>query len=75
MLQAIKRQVIVQSGGRIELTVAELQAGTAAEVLIIAPAARTQPRRLTSFLGTGRGAFATPAEADAFLRAERARWE
>jgi hypothetical protein len=75
MLQAIKRQVIVQPGGRIELTVAELEAGTSAEVVIIVPAAETQPRRLTSFLGKGRGAFATPGEADAFLRAEREGWQ
>jgi hypothetical protein len=29
---------------------------------------------LSSALGTGRGSFATPAEADAFIRAERDAW-
>mgnify|MGYP006305619349 CR=1 FL=1 len=29
---------------------------------------------LLSVLGTGRGGFATPAEADAFIRAERDAW-
>ncbi len=29
----------------------------------------------TAFFGSGKGAFATPAEADNFLRAERDQWE
>ncbi len=36
---------------------------------------KSAPKRaLSSFLGAGQGSFSTPAEADAFIQAERTAW-
>lgn len=35
----------------------------------------SHPTNYTALFGSGKGAFATPAEADNFLRAERDQWE
>lgn len=34
-----------------------------------------ETRPLTSFIGIGKGSFATPEEADRFIREERDRWD
>ena len=76
MVQAIKQVVTVKPGGVIEIHSPELSAGERAEVIIIVdrqgPAERGS---LRSIIGTGKGCFATPEEADAFLRQERDAWD
>ena len=75
MVQAIRQKVVVQPGGRIEIHVPEFSPGTRAEVIILedGPPARTQ--KLRSVIGSGKGSFSTPEEADTFLRQERDSWE
>jgi hypothetical protein len=74
MSNAIRRIVTVQSGSRIEIHTPELPPGTRAEVVVLEIPAATAKRPFSELLGQGRGAFATPEEADAYLRRERDQW-
>lgn len=76
MLRDIRHKITVQTSGRIELRAPELAEGTLAEVIAIQePAPQTTSRSLTELIGQGRGAYATPKAADAFLRGERDAWD
>ena len=76
MTNAIRQRVTVQPGGVIEVRSPELTAGARAEVIILLEEPQEPPRRsLRSIIGSGKGCFATPEEADAFLRQERDSWE
>ncbi|MBI2799494.1 MAG: hypothetical protein HYX63_04300 [Gammaproteobacteria bacterium] len=75
MLHAIRQKITVQAGGRIELCAPELAEGTRADVIVIEEPAPEVLRSLSELLGQGRGAYATPEAADAFLRGERDAWE
>jgi len=71
MLSAIKQQVTVQPDGFIKFRSPELKPGLRAEVIVItqelSPIQQKQ-QGLLRFMGKGKGAFATPEEADAFIR-------
>jgi hypothetical protein len=73
MLQAIRRRVTVQPGGRIEIVAPELTPGSQAEVIVLEERALRR-RPLAELIGQGKGAHANPEEADAFLRQERDAW-
>ena len=75
MINAIRQTVIVQPGGRIEVVAPELTPGASAEVIVLEEAPPTRKRPFKSFLGTGKGCYATPEEADAFIRRERESWD
>ena len=76
MVNAIKQVVTVQPGGVIEIRSPDLPEGARAEVIVILDDDQDAPDRpLRSIIGTGKGCFATPEEADAFLRKERDAWE
>jgi hypothetical protein len=75
MIQAIRQEVIVQPGGRIEFVAPELTPGARAEVIVLEEAPESRKRPFRSFHGTGKGCYATPEEADAFIRRERDRWD
>ena len=75
MLHAIRQKVTVKAGGRIELCAPELAEGTQADAIVIEGSAPLAVRSLTALLGQGRGAYATPEAADAFLRGERDAWD
>lgn len=75
MNQAIRQQVIVQAGGRIEVYAPELKPGTRADVIILETAEPPIARSLLSLIGAGAGSFASPEAVDAFLRSERDAWE
>ncbi|MGH8597192.1 MAG: hypothetical protein ACREXT_11095 [Gammaproteobacteria bacterium] len=75
MLHAIRQKITVQAGGRIELCAPELAEGTRAEVIVIEEEVPPPVRSLTELIGQGRGAYATPEAADAFLRGERDAWD
>jgi len=77
LLNAIKRSVTVQRGGRIELHVPELPEGSPAEVIVLEEqraAVRAAGRKLASLIGQGKGALVSAEDADRFIRAERDRW-
>ena len=76
MEQIIRRKVVVQQGGSIELRSDELKEGTEAEVIVIVQSgAESKPVSYASLFGSGRGGFGSAQEADDFLRRERDSWE
>ncbi len=79
MLIAIKQQTIVKPRGVIELTSPGLPEGAIAEVIVLiqdsTELAKETARSLTSLIGAAPGSFATPEEADQFIRQERGTWD
>ena len=75
MIQAVKQRVTVQADGLIQIHVPEFKPGTIAEVIVLDSSEETKKTSLTSFIGKGKGSFATAQEADAFIRKERNSWE
>jgi hypothetical protein len=73
MVSAIRERVTVQAGGRIEIPSSEFPPGAQAEVIVVLEAAPSR-NSLASMIGKGKGAFATPQEADRFIRKERSEW-
>ena len=71
---ALRQKVVVQPGGVIEVRSAELPVGATADVIIMLESPADGGRSMTSMIGTGKGSFATPEEADAFIREERDAW-
>jgi len=74
MTTEVRRRVLIEPGGVIRIQSDELPAGAEAEV-VVHVYSQSQPGRYASLFGSGRGAFATPDEADAFLRRERDAWD
>jgi len=75
MIQAVRQHVTVQAGGLIEIRVPEFRPGTVAEVIVLESSEQKGKNALTNFIGKGSGCFATPEEADAFMRKERQSWD
>ena len=75
-MTAIKQTVTIGPGGRVEVISDELPEGRRAEVIVLlASESAPSPRRLTDFLGAGRGLYSDPEDADRSLRRERDAWE
>jgi hypothetical protein len=70
----IKETVRVQPGGRVELVSSALPEGAEAEVTVVVRQAAPK-RSLQSFIGSAKGVYASPAEADEFIRKLRDEWE
>lgn len=76
MVSAIRQRVTVQPGGRIEIRSSELPAGAEAEVIVVLETAPPAPTHsLRDLIGQGKGCYATPQDADHFIRGERNAWE
>jgi hypothetical protein len=80
MLQSIKQHAVVQPYGQIVIYVPQLKPGTHAEVTVVqqAESGKGGPGedvRFSSLVGSCRGMFATPEEADEFLTRERNAWD
>jgi hypothetical protein len=81
MVAAIRQTVTVGPDGVIELRAPQLQPGVRAEVIILvespaqAVGSQTAPRSLSSFIGAGRGSFASVEDVDNFIRSERDEWD
>jgi hypothetical protein len=75
-MTAIKQTVTIGPGGRVEVVSAELPEGRQAEVIVlVTPESGPPARRLTDFLGAGRGLYSDTDDADRSLRRERDAWE
>ncbi len=78
-MERLRQEVIVEADGRIVIHVPQLKPGTHAEVIVTErpapPGDPVRPVRLSSLVGCCRGMFASPAEADEFLRRERDAWD
>ncbi|HEX6292417.1 MAG TPA: hypothetical protein VFZ66_24740 [Herpetosiphonaceae bacterium] len=78
MQHALRMTTLVQPGGKIEVTDAQLPAGQSVEVIVLLPEPSAMPRRsILEVLAEAPGhlAFQTADEVDAYLRAERDAWE
>lgn len=67
----IREHVIIGAGGVVEIRRPDLPVGAEAEVHIVVEDSAAEIAPLASFIGKGSGCYATAAEADSFLRAER----
>ena len=75
MVSAIRERVTVQVGGRIEIPSSEFPVGAQADVIVVLEPMARVGSGLASMIGTGKGCFASPEEADRFIRKERNAWE
>jgi len=77
MIAALKEKAIVQRGGLLEIRSASLPPpGTVAEVLVLfdQEAAEEPAVPLASLIGSARGLYRTPDDADAYRNGERDSW-
>lgn len=74
MDKAIKQKAIVKPGGIVEIRSPELPPGAVVDVIVIIETSPSKQQSLTSLIGTARGSFATPQEADNFISRERDAW-
>ena len=75
MVPALRQKVVVQPGGVIEVRSSELPPGATAEVIVLIESSSDPARSLLFMIGAAKGCFATPADADAFIRRERDAWQ
>ncbi|MBN3888893.1 MAG: hypothetical protein HWQ43_06845 [Nostoc sp. JL31] len=72
MLNGLRQQAIVKTGGVVEISSPELPAGATVEVIVLLESpAKHSEKPLSSFIGSSKGSFATPKEVDKFIRQER----
>ncbi|MBA2485349.1 MAG: hypothetical protein H0V35_04485 [Nitrospira sp.] len=74
MQNVLKQKVTVQPGGIVHIESPELVPGSIADVIIIPETPAALATALANLIGTAAGGFATPHEADAFIRQERNTW-
>jgi hypothetical protein len=74
MNEAIRQKAVVKPGGVINIQSSELPVGTEVDVIVIMERAGKKKQSLRSIIGTGKGCFATPQEADDFISGERDTW-
>ena len=74
MNQALRQKAVVKPGGIIEINSPELLPGTMVDVIVIVENLPETRRSLRGMIGTGKGTFATPKEADDFISRERSSW-
>ena len=72
MLNGLRQKVVVQPGGVVEVRSPELPDGATVEVIVLLESqAEPSLQGLSRFIGAAPGNFATPEEADQFIRQER----
>ncbi len=74
MDEIIRQNVTVEPGGRVTVQAVELPVGARAEV-IVRVEHLAQAIDYQKVWGSGKGAFRSPEDADAFLRGERDAWD
>jgi hypothetical protein len=72
--QAIRKSVIIQTGGTIRLVDASLPVGRSAEVIVLFEDGNAGGVSLAALMGTAHGGFPNPAEVDVYIREERDSW-
>jgi hypothetical protein len=71
----IRRKLIVDRAGVLEIRADELVPGAIAEVIVFVEAPEARARSLVELIGSGKGLFATAEEADEYIRKEREAWD
>lgn len=75
MPNAIRQKLVVDRAGVLEIRSPDLVAGAVAEVIVLLDAPEGGVPPLSSLIGKGKGLFATPEEADEYIRKEREAWD
>jgi hypothetical protein len=77
MLNGLRQKTVVQSGGVVAIQSSDLPCGATVEVIVLveSPPQSSPELSLTDLIGTAKGSFKTPEEADQFIRQERDSWE
>lgn len=75
MTKAFRHKVKIHSGGVLEIHSHDLPEGIEAEVIVLIEESSKPPQPLSRLIGTAKGCYRSPDEADAFLRQERDRWD
>jgi len=76
MTEMIRKRATVEPGGRIEITLPELETGTEVEISIQPQIKKTEAgKSLMDFWGSARGLFNSGEEVDEFVRGDRDAWE
>lgn len=76
MLNGLKQTVIVQPGGLIEVRSPDLPPGATVEVIVLLESIpQDNQLGISRFIGAASGSFATPEQADEFIRQERDAWD
>lgn len=76
MSRTIRERTTVKRGGIVEIRHPSLPEGVSAEVVVtIADASPSPTSPLSTYLGKGKGAFASAEEADEYVSHERDAWE
>ena len=70
---AVRKKVVIQKGGRVELESPELVEGSTAEVIVLVEQV-AEPPELASLFGKAKGNFGSLADTDALIRKEREAW-
>jgi hypothetical protein len=74
MNQAIRKSVIIQTGGTIRLEDPSLPVGGSAEVIVLFEDGKAGKCSLATLMGSAMGGFANTAAVDAYIREERDSW-
>lgn len=79
MVQAIRQKLTIQRDGHLEVRDPALRKGDTAEVIVLVETegqeSRLKAGSLTAIVGSRRGIYATPEEADAYLHKLRDEWD
>lgn len=75
MLKGLRQKAIVKPGGVVQICSPELPTGATVEIIVLISPTDQSKSSLTSFIGSGKGSFATPEEVDKFISQERDAWE
>ena len=69
-----REKVTVNKDGVVEVQSSQLKRGMEVEVSVFLEEESTN-RRLSDMIGSGKGCYSTPEEADEFISRERDQWE
>jgi len=72
--RAIRQDLTVQKDHQVEIHSPELKLGDQVEVILRVHPKNVQSHGVRTLLGAGKGSFASPEEADRFIREERNLW-
>jgi hypothetical protein len=74
-MQVMTLKTNIRHDGHLSLDIpTTLSPGEVELVLVVNNLPKESPQRLSSIIGTAKGCYASPAEADAFINRERDSW-
>ncbi|MEW6238396.1 MAG: hypothetical protein AB1656_23680 [Candidatus Omnitrophota bacterium] len=75
MPKAIRQKTKIRTGGVLEIRSPEFPEGVDVEVIVLIDDGIQSPATLTKLIGSAKGCYASPEDADQFIRQERNQWD